>query len=340
LHEQLPEVFGQHPMPGNWDSDWIVAPMWDPESPEREGAIGGWFEDDIPPDEMVSVAGPRVGSRYPWVPVVRERFPGGPIAHDWSASSVPPPDALAFYLPFHYYYPRHWGIYVTADGERWLARFLSEKSDGALSFKEGNFAARVFLYGHEAYHHIVESFGTRLETTHRRPLYKLGMEQFYQNTVGSDDCIEEALANVYGRDKAVKICVGKLKWPTTKINALKAALKIYFQMSGPGYRMAHTIWPGRRLRMRTRRSPRRIRGARSRRCPRSRRLFGALSLTRSVPLPTFAAGSSTLSIGTAPGVSAWSTSEWRRMPEVSPRHENFTSLPVEKLAFPLPTPGD
>ena len=38
--------------------------------------------------------------------------------------------------------------------------------------------------------------------------------------------------------KALNICARKLKWPATKINALKAALKIYFQMSGAGYRMA------------------------------------------------------------------------------------------------------
>jgi hypothetical protein len=37
---------------------------------------------------------------------------GGPIPYT-DRSKMPPPDCLAFYLPYHYYHPDWWGVYLT-----------------------------------------------------------------------------------------------------------------------------------------------------------------------------------------------------------------------------------
>ena len=63
-------------------------------------------------------------------------------------------------------------------------------------------AAMFFLYAHEFYHHRVESLASRLEVTHRTPAYKTGFEAFYQKHRGTDQWLEEALANVVQHAKA------------------------------------------------------------------------------------------------------------------------------------------
>ncbi|MBE0418479.1 MAG: hypothetical protein IBX63_12060 [Coriobacteriia bacterium] len=69
---------------------------------------------------------------------------------------VPPPDCLGFYLPFHHYYPVWWGIYLIAEGVEGLARFVHDHACGRLDWAESAAVARVFIYGHESFHHAVE----------------------------------------------------------------------------------------------------------------------------------------------------------------------------------------
>lgn len=113
-------------------------------------------------------------------------------------SYYPPPDAFAFYLPFHYFYPKWWGVYLVLEPTLELAEFIRAQAGGILSSAESLAATRIFLYAHEAFHHIVESFGTRLEVTHRKPLFKEGFDRLYKRVYGSDACLEEALATASG----------------------------------------------------------------------------------------------------------------------------------------------
>jgi predicted RNA binding protein YcfA (HicA-like mRNA interferase family) len=143
---------------------------------------------------------------------------------------MPPPDALAFYLPFHYFFPEWWGIYLIAEGVAELARILLSHSQMQLTSAEAWHEAKFFLWGHEQYHHCVESFATRLEVTHRRPLYRCGFEAYYQRTAGKEEWIEESLANAYGFGRSARA------FHPTRRTIVRSALWKYIEGTSDGYR--------------------------------------------------------------------------------------------------------
>jgi hypothetical protein len=75
---------------------------------------------------------------------------------------MPPPDCFAFYLPFHYYHPTWWGVYLLLEGVLWLASEIVRRAGGRVSMKDAVCVARMFLYYHEAFHHKTECFATRI----------------------------------------------------------------------------------------------------------------------------------------------------------------------------------
>ena len=237
LQDELPELFDERRLPPGWDEDWLIFPLDSPEAKDlnsfdseilEDGDAGltlrppGW-----PSNRQDDQMAPQGYLRLP-----EANYAGGPVTQ-WQSGQFPPPDALAFYLPFHYYLPV-WGIYLTVEGVRDLATFIHGCAGGALTATEAVLASRVFLYGHEAYHHLVESFATRLETSHRVPLYKKGFEDIYRRHLGTDESIEEALANRHGYVKALS-AFAKDK---PKKLALAEALAIYIEGCPPGYRRA------------------------------------------------------------------------------------------------------
>ena len=122
--------------------------------------------------------------------------------HRWGqVSALPPPDAYAFYLPYHYFFPTWWGVYLMLEPTHQLASVLRARCEFEIDDHEALLVTRVFLYAHEAFHHAVESFATRLECTHRKPLYKFGFQTFFSRVYGTDDCTEEVLATAYGYRK-------------------------------------------------------------------------------------------------------------------------------------------
>lgn len=112
----------------------------------------------------------------------------------------PPPDnvdALAYYLPYHYF-GLDWGIYVpetsifTIAGYIWSSSghpHLSEKLAQALCRSALN-----ILYLHEAFHHKVESFATRLEIARLQAVYRPYKEHIYPPLRNTDADLEEAIA--------------------------------------------------------------------------------------------------------------------------------------------------
>jgi predicted RNA binding protein YcfA (HicA-like mRNA interferase family) len=158
--------------------------------------------------------------------------PGGPLARGRLPSPMPPPDCLAFYLPFHYFLPTWWGVYLTVEGVAILAAKLVLLSRNSLTPAEAIAAARIFLYHHEAFHHHVECFATRLELTHRQRLYAAGFNNFYSRTFGTDACVEEGLANAQAYRKT-KALVGGLPIDT--------ALQHCIAGMPPGYRLGVSL---------------------------------------------------------------------------------------------------
>ncbi len=227
LRQELPEVFESHPLAADWDEEWIIAPIDNPGS-----ALSS------PLEEIVSVNEPEsMLDQWPvaGMPPVTGTFPGSPALWPWT-SPYPPPDALAFYLPFHYYFPAWWGVYLTVEGISSLATFIWHHMHGSITLKEAYVVSRLFLYGHEAYHHAVESFATRLEVTHRSPLYRQGFEALYRKTIGTDDAHEEALANAKAYKLAADVARKMFKGRPTQQQGVRAALSDYIQGCPPGYR--------------------------------------------------------------------------------------------------------
>lgn len=236
LRSEMPEVFEERPVPSTWEDDWVFVPVDRPEALLDELSdrlddpnCGDWQEDVVAPHDGV----------WHWTtgsaPVFEgDGHPGAAVPYDPSMQ-VPPPDCLGFYLPFHHYYPTWWGIYLLAEGIEGLAGFVNDYAPGAFDWAECVAAARIFIYGHESFHHAVESFSTRLEVTHRVPLYRAGFRRLYDSQRGTDQWMEEALAGAHGVRKVEHLLFGKDKMKTA---AAVSALGAYLEMCPAGYRRA------------------------------------------------------------------------------------------------------
>jgi predicted RNA binding protein YcfA (HicA-like mRNA interferase family) len=229
LAAELPEVFDLKDLPGDWDDEWVFVPVDEPDERHagQESDVNPLFE--LYQTELDS---PNRVSHLDRLPAdVSGGFPGS-LRREPPALLYPPPDAYAFYLPFHYFYPTWWGIYLLHEGVLGLAQILETLSGcNKLDRWEYAEAARIFLFGHEQFHHEVESFGTRLEVTHRDPLYRLGFVAEYQRTYGTDECLEEALANAHGVRRVLKA------FEHPQVNEiLEVAFAGYIAGCGPGYR--------------------------------------------------------------------------------------------------------
>lgn len=237
LMDHMPEVFQTRDVLPTWDDHFDVIPIDDAESFGDQIFTSHPYDmqDGILTSNILEVeASDLLDSEdiFPDLPeVVGQIFSGthaGAPSPFTDKTKAPSPDCLAFYLPFHYYYPDWWGIYLLFDGVVWLAKQIQIHSAGRISGPFAIQAARLFLYRHEAFHHKTECFATRLETTHRKAFFKAGFERYYQSTLGTDDCLEEALANAYAYDEVLK----KIR----VFPELKPALADYIKASPPGYR--------------------------------------------------------------------------------------------------------
>lgn len=242
LHRELPELFQDRALAPEWDEDLIVVRVGAPESvvsfpPQTVNTFAAANELGEPTqavlEEMAAeAAAGAVGAHSkppPFPPGIVEALggahSGGPISYD-DTTRTPPPDCFAFYLPFHYYHPTWWGVYLTLEGVVWLAGEIIRRSEGKVSPETAVQASRLFLYYHEAFHHKTECFATRLELTHRRPFYKTGFERLYQKTFMTDECLEEALANAEALNKRSDL---------QRDPAADQALEGYVLDSPPGY---------------------------------------------------------------------------------------------------------
>lgn len=227
LRDQLPEVFKDRPIPADWDEDWFVFPS-DPITDLLEPT-------DAQPGLNDSRSWPEENLFLP--PDIPGDFPGGPQQPASGLSPVPhtpqpPTDCLAFYLPFHYFHPDWWGIYVILDGIEHVARYISAFSGSDVPWDSCWAAARTFLYSHEYFHFSVECFALRLEVSHRQPLYRTGFDRAFCRNAGTDDWREEALANGYALYKTRTSIQKGSPWTRPIVGALHDLVAY----SPPGYR--------------------------------------------------------------------------------------------------------
>lgn len=156
-------------------------------------------------------------------------YGGSLVGHNKTRGLYPPTDALAFYMPYHFFYPYWWGIYFTWEGLVSLGAQIMSNARPRPSSNEALKAAHCFLYYHEAFHHRVECFATRLELVNRKPYYRTAFKEIYNRTALTNGCLEEALANATAANEVSK----KLKNP-----AIDEVILDYMRGQPPGYNQA------------------------------------------------------------------------------------------------------
>lgn len=159
-------------------------------------------------------------------------------------SAVPNPwERCAWYAPMHYY-GRSWGIYLS---EGCVIRIAMEIGSFArdlprtfATVRHLKSAAFFTLFLHEHFHHKVEGFGIRLALSDRSsPDHYLRYDSaVYRPTLGTDDNLEEALANADAYRRLSTSPYSRVL-PAGVRAAVRRWMEWRFQyVDPPGYRMA------------------------------------------------------------------------------------------------------
>jgi len=170
-------------------------------------------------------------------------------------------DTCAWYQPLHFF-GSDWGIFMREECLLRLAIsiaqhtnrqvFQSEKATAVADKLLGKpfpsswlytdaeiflRAAVACLYLHEHYHHRVECLGIRLQVVTQKSLYAPYFKSIYNAAMGTDDLLEEALANACMYLRLSELTYRKML-PDSVREGLKQKLKASFPNDPPGYRMA------------------------------------------------------------------------------------------------------
>ena len=187
-----------------------------------------------------------------WAEDLGERFQ----ADLQQAVSAPPPtneeivnmaesnrwDTCAWYQPMHYF-GLAWGICIRQDcivsQALRLARFLLKPVRPSRGLSRALIRAATYaLFLHEQYHHKVESLGIRLEVVEQRPIYTKYDHHVYLPAKGTDDQLEEALANANSyRRLSTDPYERWISEPIVYVT--RQYMKATFPHEPPGYRMAN-----------------------------------------------------------------------------------------------------
>jgi len=244
FHSEFTDLFDIQTLPATWRDDLIILPAGNVEAVSQTNSFNeeGWKRkpphwtspseelDDFAEREIRRiVASGKPGAVPSLNPSIvgglGEPYGGSPTVYS-DDTPVPPADCLAFYLPFHHFYPDSWGVYLIFEGMIWLAAEILRRTPYPLPPRSALDASRLFLYYHEVFHHKTECFAARLELTHRASLYKKGFLKYYRQTLGSNACLEEGLANAEALEKSSK---------RQHYSGICHALSSVVQDSPPGY---------------------------------------------------------------------------------------------------------
>ncbi len=150
-------------------------------------------------------------------------------------------EALGWYQPYHRYDEEHWGIYLHGPRILDLGRALRDRlaAVGCPTPNGGFELALRLILEHELFHARMESFALGLELSGRTPIYLRYNEQVYSRTVGTQDAMEEAVANFVARENINDCCTSWMKKPGWKAEHGSAVMDFIdelYRLSPPGYR--------------------------------------------------------------------------------------------------------
>lgn len=158
-----------------------------------------------------------------------------------NAHVSPPPDvdALAWYLPFHYF-ALDWGIYVKEQSILEIAALIYVRmGQPQMTAKLSQDLCRMsltVLYLHEAFHHKVESFATRLEMATLTPVYRSYKNNVVKVVRNTDSHLEEAVACAEMLVRLDEVAYRKGVANQTR-QATKKFLQAWIPQLNPGYRL-------------------------------------------------------------------------------------------------------
>jgi predicted RNA binding protein YcfA (HicA-like mRNA interferase family) len=157
---------------------------------------------------------------------------------------LPQWDVCAWYQPIHYF-GHSWGIFIREDcvtrAAVMIARFINPAVVLNAPYHvwyRALYRAGVFLFFlHEQFHHKVECLGLRLHVARRKSAYLSYQSLVYRPTTGTDDQLEEALANA---DSYLRLGIRPYSaWLGEHVlDAVRKYLRWRFPIDPPGYRMA------------------------------------------------------------------------------------------------------
>lgn len=153
-------------------------------------------------------------------------------------------DVAAWYQQIHFF-GYDWGIFIKESALIRQARYIGLFLDPRIKARvPSSILAKTLLraslasyFLHEQYHHKVECLGIRLYVVERSDRYTSYWKNVYSPSLGTDDLLEEALANAdsYRRQSSKPYSV----WlPNDVREASKRALEYGFRAAPPGYRKA------------------------------------------------------------------------------------------------------
>ena len=215
-------AFARRHQRGEWDRDGVPAPPPASQVPDAPGTSVPHLDVEpqnrpLPPD---------------WV-----NAPSEPVDIVTSGDrDAPPPDdsptqglaveALAFYLPFHFYSDAKWGIYVRESG---VTRLASELAGPAGTRAHGQVrAAWDLLLEHEAFHAMVECAATRAEVLLLDELY----EPYFWSAVPHEEAL--ANANAFRRMRSASVRPLADAWMQTQPSGYREYWRF---TSGPDFAM-------------------------------------------------------------------------------------------------------
>ncbi len=211
---------------------------WDAFFPRRERSVSqGNYEWDIYGDNWL----PEFGQDF--LSALEEALGKGPPTEAEISQMAQSDrwDICAWYEPIHYYGP-DWGIYVRMDcilsQALRIARFIPKPAPPTPNLARALVRASTYAYFlHEQYHHKVESLAIRLEVVDRHPIYVPYGHSVYLPAQGTDDQLEEALANadMYRRLPTDPYEVW-ISWPV--LESTRNYLLATFPYEPAGYRKA------------------------------------------------------------------------------------------------------
>ena len=150
-------------------------------------------------------------------------------------------DVCSWYQPIHFF-ASQWGIFIKEDciisQAKQIGRFLHFSVPTTPSIVWRLVRASTFAYFlHEQYHHKAECLGLRLHVIDRKSCYLPYFTMVYEKTKGTDDQLEEALANA---DSYRRLRTEPYKsWISDPVlQATESYLIETFPHDPPGYRMA------------------------------------------------------------------------------------------------------